>query len=148
MATYRKMEIHDEPKVRSMIKEFYKANPELKPIQDEHIDRTFSEFVKFPEKGQILVIEDNGEIIGYSIVVNMWSNEYGGNVLDIDELFVVRDRRGQGVGTAFIRWLIENHFNQCVSIELGTTPGNVRARALYEKLGFKPSDSHRFSYDF
>lgn len=148
MISYRKMETRDEMKVHEMIKELYREDPGMKPITDEHIGLTFGEFAQFPEKGSIFVFDDERTIFGYAILVNMWSNEYGGNVLEIDELFVVENRRGEGVGSAFIKWLIENRLSNCVTIELGTTPQNIRARKLYESMGFKLSESHRFAYEF
>lgn len=142
------MESRDEMKVREMINGLYREDPGHKEMQEQNIERTFSELRKFPEKGTILVIDDSGEVIGYSTLINVWSNEYGGNVLEVDELFVVKNRRGGGISTAFLQWLIKNRFNECVSIELGTTSGNAGARKLYERLGFKLSDQHRFSYEF
>lgn len=134
--------------VRGMIHRFYATDPDMGSITDEKIQRTFNEISMHPEKGSIFVIKDKEEIIGYSILVNFWSNEAGGNIVDIDELFVEEDRRGKGVGTSFIKHVIETRVNDCVAVELGVIAGNDRAQKLYERIGFRLSSNRRLIYDF
>jgi ribosomal protein S18 acetylase RimI-like enzyme len=56
------------------------------------------------------------------------------------ELYVVPDRRGQGLGRALMQAAIEEARRQGADyMDLGTSEDDVAARALYESLGF----SHR-----
>ncbi len=53
------------------------------------------------------------------------------------ELYVVPDRRGQGLGRALLEAAIELARAQGADrMDLGTSEDDVAARALYEKLGF------------
>jgi GNAT superfamily N-acetyltransferase len=88
----------------------------------------------------VVVFEAEGRIVGYALLINFWSNEYGGIVLNIDELYVVPERRGAGTGTAFLNYLAAGHPGDCVALKLEVLPYNRRALRLYEKLGFEKSD--------
>ncbi len=145
---YKEMQPGEQEIVRGMIHSFYATDPDMGAITDEKINRTFSEFSKHPEKGFVYVIKDDQQIVGYSILVNFWSNEAGGNIIDIDELFVEESERGKGVGTNFIKHIIESRLNECVAVELGVIAGNDRAQRLYERIGFRLSTNRRLIYDF
>jgi GNAT superfamily N-acetyltransferase len=72
------------------------------------IQRTFEEFETHPEKGRILVFETDAGLVGYAILVFFWSNEFGSDVIEIDELFVQEEYRGRGISTAFLVGLRKN----------------------------------------
>ena len=58
----------------------------------------------------------------------------------VDELYVVPSNRGRGLATWLVRSLLERStpwFRDAVAFELEVSPANVRARALYERLGFR-----------
>jgi ribosomal protein S18 acetylase RimI-like enzyme len=143
---YRPMNASEQEVVRTMIKAFYQhAGSATAPDQDtgmndEKISRTFEQLQTHPQTGTILVIENQAGIIGYSILINFWSNEYGGIILVIDELYIAEPFRGKGVGSAFLRYLIQSRYNHWVGLKLEVLPYNTEALRLYEKLGFTKSD--------
>jgi len=121
----------------------YKEDPSPNTITLETIARTLQESIQHPEKLQLIAFElaDPNrplQLIGYSLLVFYWSNELGGNVIFIDELFIATAFRGQGIATQFFTWLEQTFSPHTQGFALETTPTNVRARALYEKLGFRP----------
>ncbi len=60
----------------------------------------------------------------------------------IDGICVVNDAQGHGVGTAMLRALaVEARSRGYPSIRLDVVDTNLRARALYERLGFRPTDT-------
>ncbi len=109
-------------------------------MNDQRIDATFEHFQTHPQSGSILVIEQQARLVGYAILVNFWSNEYGGNLLVIDELYLTQPSRGNGIGSAFLDHLIQSRYNNWVGLRLEVLPYNQRALQLYEKMGFKKSD--------
>jgi len=118
------------------MRQLYEEDPAERPVPAENFSRTLRELETRPEKGTVLVIDRDGQIVGYAILINFWSNECGGNVVVIDELYVAQSCRGQGIGADFVRHLIDNEWNNAVAVRLEVTPANARARRLYERLGF------------
>ncbi|NEX46068.1 GNAT family N-acetyltransferase [Rhodobacter sp. ETT8] len=57
----------------------------------------------------------------------------------IDGLCVARDQRGQGIGSALVSALMDEARRRGYgAIRLEVIDTNIRARALYERLGFAP----------
>lgn len=69
---------------------------------------------------------------------NVW---YDGPVALLDELYVVPDRRGHGLGAAMIHLLIADAEAQGISaIEINVDAGDVDAQRFYERHGFSGAD--------
>lgn len=128
-----------------MIKSLYIEDPEGK-MTDEKIDKTIAYLQLHNDYGKIFLLKSLTEIIGYSIIINYWSNEYGGIVLCIDELYIKSEFRGQGIGTGFIKNLINKRYNNCIVIFLEVIPSNERAYSIYNKIGFKPHKNRILKY--
>lgn len=122
-----------------MIVSLYTEDPEGQPISPSKIDRTIEEFQKHPEKIRIYMFKDGEENIGYAFLVFFWSNEYGGDILTIDELYVKEAYRGNGAATEFFHFI--ETFENIAAFQLETTPSNQRAFAYYQRLGFAPDQN-------
>ncbi len=79
------------------------------------------------------------QMVGYALIVSFWSNEHGGRMLSVDELYVKETFRGRGIGSAFLDQLEERE--DCVAIILEVTPTNKGARNLYMNRGYTPSQN-------
>jgi len=72
---------------------------------------------------------------------NLW---YDGPVLLLDELYVVPDRRGQGVGSAVLdRLLADTAAAGAALVEINVDEADVDARRFYERHGFRGGDVTR-----
>ena len=118
-----------------MVNSLYSEDPEGQPMNSSKVEATINEYKKNPEKIRIVILEKNNDIIGYSILVYLWSNEYGGNILIVDELYIKEKFRTEGIGSYFIKWLEERE--EFVAIQLETTPSNRRVFNYYIRLGFE-----------
>jgi ribosomal protein S18 acetylase RimI-like enzyme len=71
----------------------------------------------------------------------------------LEELYVVPERRGQGIGRALLEAAMEAARQEgAAHIDLGTSEDDTAARALYERLGFtnregKPDGPIMFVYE-
>lgn len=120
----------------SMIFHFYKEYDPLHSISETSIGATIKQLIQHPDNGSIhYVYNETNEIIGYTILIKYWSNEYQGYILFIDELYIIPTKRSLGYGQATIH-LIENTFTDVKLFALEVSPKNANAQALYEKLGF------------
>lgn len=135
----------DETIVTQYIKNLFEEDPTPQGMSNAKIKRTIRTLLKQKEKGTIFVFEIGKEIIGYSILINFWSNEYGGNIVYIDELFVRKEWRGKGVATKFIQYLAKKRINNAVSLFLEVTPQNKKAEELYKRLRFEVHKNKRLT---
>lgn len=96
-----------------------------------------------------LVAQDRSQaLIGYAIVCPLYRAQYGHRGLDLHHLFVMEDRRGQGVGKALVLAAIaEARRLRCRYFTIGATPDNLAAHRYYENLGFvrTPLSGERFT---
>jgi ribosomal protein S18 acetylase RimI-like enzyme len=87
--------------------------------------------------GEATVLLEGGGPHGVAVLrfrPNMWSQ---GLECYLAELYVVPDRRGQGIGRALMEEVLETARGAGADhIELNTSDDDVAARALYESLGF------------
>ena len=134
---YRKPMSSDLPQLQLLVDEFYQTNavPELSRRPD--IGLSVAQFEKCPDQGQIVIIESSGTIIGYSILIFYWSNEYGGNVIVIDEIFVKEQYREQGIPAHFSSWIEQSFSHSSAGMSMQVSHVNERAAKLYGELGYR-----------
>jgi len=132
---FRPFKPEDNSELREMIFALYSEDPDGGKVKEENIAGTINELTVHPEKGSIVIFQSGEEIAGYGILVFYCSNEYGGDVLHLDELYVKPAWRNKNIASDFI-----NSFSGKVkAIILEVIPTNSRAMRFYEKLGFKIS---------
>ncbi|MCL2492835.1 MAG: GNAT family N-acetyltransferase [Clostridiales bacterium] len=136
--TYRDFEEADFSELSGMIVCLYEEDPEGQPINSSKIRATVCESLAHPEKLRITMICADETVIGYSISVFFWSNEYGGDILHIDELYVKKEYRNSGIASDFIRYQMDANEN-AAAFAVEATPSNIGAARLYTRLGFEPS---------
>lgn len=106
------------------------------------MERTLGYFARDPQRGCCLVLDEGGSIQGYALLVPYWSNERGGFVCCIDEMYVEPGARGRGRGSGLLTSLARGALGWAVptvALQLEVSSSNPRARALYERYGFTPS---------
>jgi ribosomal protein S18 acetylase RimI-like enzyme len=126
-----------EAAVVQMMAALYHEDPPQKPVDPESFGRTIRRFLDQTHTGRIVLFWLLDEIVGYAIVVPYWSNELGGSLAFLDELYVVPQARKRGIATAFLNSLREQRpFDALVAL-LEVSPDNVRAKRLYAAMGFR-----------
>jgi ribosomal protein S18 acetylase RimI-like enzyme len=119
-----------------MVYQLYREDPGAKQMTPNKVSQTVNQLRNNPNKGRILIFETEGRIVGYAILIFYWSNEYGGDIVHIDELYVKPEHRGRGIAAAFLKQLHRQSYG-AVALELEVTPSNTRALHYYKRLGFK-----------
>ncbi|MBC7450458.1 MAG: GNAT family N-acetyltransferase [Cytophagales bacterium] len=122
--------------LHTMIHTFYTEYDASHTMHTANIFNTIQHFSNHPETGSVVFIMKDEIIVGYAILVNFWSNEYGGNILFIDELFIQAGYRNNGIGKEFFRLLEETYIHARV-LALEVSPENAGASRLYHSLGFR-----------
>lgn len=126
----------DREAMVAMALAFYEEDPGLVTMTAEKVERTVQRLVQSPERGQLWFCRAGETIVGYAILIHFWSNEYGGEILHLDELYVQPAWRGQGAATAFLQFLAEVPQAGVVGVQIEVTPSNQKVLGFYQRLGF------------
>jgi GNAT superfamily N-acetyltransferase len=128
----------DSDALVEMCAQLYREDPGPAPVPAEQMHATLVALRREPWRGRAVVLEVRERLSGYALLIPFWSNELGGEVCEVDELFIVPERRNQGYGTSLFAAIARGDLwpTSAVAIALGVTPDNARARRLYERLGF------------
>lgn len=103
-------------------------------------ERGLASIIRDPQVGHILVARQGGEIIGMVNLLYTVSTALGGRVALLEDMVVVPEIRGQGVGTQLLEQAIAfAKANGCLRITLLTDADNHVAQAFYRKQGFAVS---------
>jgi len=140
MSTWRAARDDEWQAVADLMLELYREDPAPTEVTRPQVLRTLARLAAEPLRGVAVVAPGEQGLDAYALLCSFWSNELGGEVCIIDELFVAPHARGRGVATGLVRGLLARKlpwFGAAVSVELEVTPSNHRARALYERLGFR-----------
>lgn len=106
-------------------------------VSPVHFRRTTGTLLAEPHRGTIVVFDLPGApCIGYAILIPYWSNEFGGAMVEVDELFVCAEFRARGIGRSFIAWIERERPHGATAIELEVTPDNTKAHDFYRSVGF------------
>ena len=135
----------DDDAVVALSLALYVEDPATDPVPAEHTRRTLEALRARPARGQVVVLDVAGSVCGFALLVSVWSNELGGEVCSIDELYVAPSARGGGHGSALLEALARAAPPcppEAVALALEVTPDNSRARALYQRLGFRGKNLH------
>ena len=90
--------------------------------------------------GRVYVAREGPRVIAMASLLYSISTAEGGLAASFEDLIVLPERRGRGVATALLRFVIAEARRQGVlRLTLLTDSDNARAQALYAKSGFRPS---------
>jgi len=117
-------------------------DPWSEPFEESIVRKSLADVLQNPAYGVIYVAQDEGAPVGYLVICFDFSLEYQGKGAWIDELFVVRSHRGQGIGMRFLELAEEVAAEHgAMFLHLEVTHGNP-AIELYRRRGF--ADHHRY----
>lgn len=131
-----------------LINKLYDEDPGYVRINNLKIENTINELTRNREKDKIIIFQLEKEIIGYAILINYWSNEYGGNILIIDEIYILPEYRRKGYGKSFLKYLIDNNRKTSKGIQLEVGTKNKGAYQLYKDFGVDEINNKIMFYNF
>ncbi len=110
---------------------------QIRDFDAYNAERLLSSFLKQPDLGRGWIAFDDQQVLGYLLCSRVFSFEYGGPTAAIDEIYVIADARGRGVGKLLVGTAEQAMREQgCVHIEMEVSARNVRAQHFYSVLGF------------
>lgn len=100
--TWRALRAQDIDAVAALGVALYVEDPGTRPITARDVRRTLRALQAAPVRGRCVVAVVGGAIVGYALLCGFWSNELGGEVCTIDELYIAPVARGRGLGTQLL----------------------------------------------
>ena len=130
----------DRPIFCELCKAFYESQAALRGYDNDIAEKTFLHVLDKHENlwGVMLREAETFDAVGYALITSYWSNEDGGNVIVLDELYIREDKRKKGYAKLFMEWLEMNYSEDAAAITLEVLTSNQRACELYEKSGYHP----------
>ena len=115
---------------------FYKSNAAVQDVSREDLRSTFLCCVNDSPYIRGVFMCRDGEVCGYALLSFTYSNEYGGKIMAIDEIFIEEEFRNRGILDYFSAKIISDYKNEVNCIEVAIRPGNKAVIRICEKLGF------------
>jgi ribosomal protein S18 acetylase RimI-like enzyme len=138
----------DQPSLRSarpedveslldLMAALYTEDPDLPFSRADHREAV-CELLATPSRGGIFVFATRDRLVGYVVLTIGFSLEFGGMTGLLDELFVVPDARGRGLGRQALAFVTEECLRRGLrAIHLEVARTNHRAQDLYRQAGFQ-----------
>lgn len=121
----------DAPAIAGLVSSLAQSIGETSPVTPEYVET----YLAFPGCS-ILLAENAGKIAGllsYSVRPNLYHN---GETAIIDELVVLENWRGQGIGSALLDTLLARlEVRGCVEVSVTTMSDNIGAVHFYRAHG-------------
>lgn len=134
----RKAQKSDEQQILTMMEEFYSSPAVLHKVPQFYFQKTFQEICNGSPYCDLYLLETAAGVAGYALLAKTYSNEAGGLVVWIEEIYVREPFRGCGLGKEFFAVLERDYGGSVARFRLEVEEDNVEAILLYKRLGFEP----------
>ncbi len=123
----------------SMVEAFYASPAVEHSVNSENFNTTFETAMSDNPYLRVLIIESEGKTTGYAVLSFTYSNEAGGMVVWIEEVYIKAKHRGEGLGSELLAF-VEKEYITAKRFRLEVTKSNIGAISLYQKQGYRVLD--------
>lgn len=129
--------VSDIPKLCELLALLFSQEADFQPnYEAQH--RGLVHILNNPDVGLILVARKNEQVVGMVNLLFTVSTALGQRVALLEDLIVLPNQRGNGIGSQLLKQAIETaRLNNCHRITLLTDSTNESAQQLYQKQGFQ-----------
>ena len=132
----RKLEKSDRNTFILFARAFYASEAVSHSIPNRYHVATFEQLMASNTYAEGYMLEYDGKPAGYALTAKTFSQEAGGMVVWLEELFVLPQYRGKGLGHEFFDYMRREIEPHAARIRLEVEPDNTRAIDLYRRQGF------------
>jgi ribosomal protein S18 acetylase RimI-like enzyme len=139
-----KATVNDIPELCDLLAVLFSQEAEFEV--DGHTQQTgLQAIISNPDLGIILLARHNNKVVGMVSLLFSISTALGGRVAMLEDMVVLPEQRGLGMGSALLTVAIKTaRENDCLRITLLTDSDNETAQGFYEKQGFVRSQMLAF----
>ena len=129
--------------VLGMMRELEDADPGSTPFDEVQRRAIFDRFVRDSTFGKAWLIAVGEQYVGYVVLTVSFSFEYRGYDAFIDELYIAKEYRRQGIGRRAMEFVEDAARDLGVNaIHLEVSHGNDPAIGLYRRAGYIGNERH------
>ena len=133
----REIKSDDKIDFIKMCMDFYNTDGVDHSIPVSNMEKTFNLLMEGLDFAKAYVCEKNNKTVGYILLALTYSNEAGGMVVWLDEIYVKPEFRSQGIGSELIDFVIDKYKDNAARFRLEITESNMGAKKLYLSKGLK-----------
>jgi GNAT superfamily N-acetyltransferase len=127
----------------TMMRELEQADPGTTSFDEARRRAIFEQFVQDPTYGRAWLIALGPQYVGYVVLTVSFSFEYRGCDAYIDELYIAKEHRKQGIGRRAMEFVEEAARERGVNaMHLEVSRGNDAALELYRRGGYVDHDRY------
>ncbi len=141
----RDLRPEDRRQYLEMAHDFYHSPAVLHPVPDACLERSFDEMMRSGDYMRGLIFEEDGRTAGYAVISKTFTQEAGGRVAWVEEIYILPEFRGHGLAHEFFASLRE--LEPAARYRLEIEPDNLRAKRLYAEMGFSRLDYEQMVMD-
>ena len=133
----------DIPQLLTLVRRYWEFEA-IAGFEALRVELTLQQLLADPRLGAAWVAEERWQLHGYLIAVLVLSLEHGGLMAEVDELFVLPQARGRGIGAQLLATAETDLGSRgCVRLQLQLGVTNEAARTFYARLGYAARDGYR-----
>ncbi|MGN0667475.1 MAG: GNAT family N-acetyltransferase [Huintestinicola sp.] len=134
----RRICVTDRDEYLKMASEFYNSDAVSHPVPAENFANAFEHMINGGLYMDGYILESVGKTAGFCTIAKTYSQEAGGMVIWIEDLYVRPQFRSHGLGSELFDYLEK----ECTAMgavrqRLEITESNTAAKRLYERRGFE-----------
>jgi GNAT superfamily N-acetyltransferase len=134
--TIRSASLSDVAALTELVAHYW-AFEAIEHFSASRVQQCLTTLLQSPTLGAGWVASAGDRLCGYLLVMHVFSLEHGGIMAEIDELFVLPQYRGTGLGAALLATAEQTlAAGNCVRLQLQLNRGNRQARDFYRRRGY------------
>lgn len=130
----REMHFEDKQEILTMMKEFYSTDAVSTNGSAEIFETDFENCISNSPYLEGFVFCQNKNILGYAMIAKTFSTEFGKICIWLEDLYVKKEYRGQGIISKFFEYIEKVYKNSIFKLEVENE--NTHAIQVYKKRGF------------
>lgn len=143
----RELRKEDRDSFILMVTAFYSSDAVLHSIPVENILETYNEVISCSPYLKAYIIEKDQEMAGYGLLSFTYSNEAGGMVVWVEELYITPKYRDLKLGSQFLDFVKGKFSSKAKRFRLEVSKSNKSVQQLYESKGYTPLDYLQMVYN-
>ncbi|EHL16751.1 hypothetical protein HMPREF9630_01840 [Peptoanaerobacter stomatis] len=132
----KRYDVLDADGLSSMMREFYSTPGVLHKIDDSNIKSTIALLNQKSPFTEAFILKMDSNMVGYVLLAFTYSNEAGGSVVWIEEIYIKKEYRNRLLSNELLDYVIQEYPNTA-RFRIDMVKGNVESMALFSSFGFE-----------